>query len=143
MIVAYDLDGVIAESPPLREKSWGHMNGNERLAYRQMLIAHYKKAKVLYTPPETKFHIITARKLEMKYITETWLNENFPEKKFSLHMLDVSRTIDNVVLFKSRVLSNINATCFIEDNKKVVKKLRRELPGIEIKLFPQEVIKEV
>lgn len=140
MIVAYDLDGVLAVNPPMAEKSWRFMNGIERSQRKEFLSKFYKNAQKLYEPKEEKFVVITARKSEHKNVTVFWLKENFPERIGGLYMLSTSRTIENVIIFKSGVLRKIGASCFVEDNIKVVKGLRKVLPEMEIKLFPQEVL---
>ena len=139
-IVAYDLDGVLAESPLPNDKKWGLMNGAERKERKEYLREHYLSAKPIYNPPEKSFYVITARKTDTKAITAIWLDKHFPKRVAGLFMLDVSRTIENVVNFKTQVLLNIKAEVFVEDNKKVLVGIKKRLPLIITKLFPQEVI---
>lgn len=140
MIVAYDLDGVLAESPR-ESKPWKSMSGRERQERKMYLLRHYHKASVLYNPPEKKFYVITARKNDSKAISSWWLKRNFNHRILGVFFLNTSRTIQNVIAFKSGVLKQIKADIFIEDNKEVVKGIRKQCPGIEIKIFPEEVLK--
>ena len=59
MIVSYDVDGVLAEKPPLSSKKWGKMNGQERNERKQFLNDWYRNAAPLIQPKEEKFYAIS------------------------------------------------------------------------------------
>jgi len=123
MIVSYDMDGVLALNPPPNIKKWGHMNGAERRARKEFLYDWYNSAEPLYKPAEDKFHVISARKKDQRTweITMNWLNKYFPGRIISLSLLNVSRTVNNVVKFKNDAINSIGAVEHTEDNKKVLK----------------------
>jgi predicted RNA binding protein with dsRBD fold (UPF0201 family) len=50
-----------------------------------------------------------------------WLNKYFPGRVISLSLLNVPRTVNNVVKFKNDVINSIGAIEHTEDNKKVLK----------------------
>lgn len=123
---AYDLDGVLAVQPPPSPKKWGRMKGPERIAYKIWLVDYYRNAPTLFNPPEKEFLVITARKNtpEIREATEAWLKRHLHGKTWELHMLDVSRSIDAVLAFKSKILKDHAILDYTEDNRKVVSGLR-------------------
>lgn len=135
MIVAYDLDGVLAVGPPPSEKKWGHMKGGERTIRKATLLHHYSTAPVLFQPTEEKFFVVTARKNDdlVGQVTMDWLDRAFPGRVQGLFMLGEARSIPNVVRFKGEVLKQIGAQQFTEDNAQVLKGLRPL--GIELFYF--------
>lgn len=129
-VYAYDLDGVLAEAPPASPKAWRRMSGVERTQHQQRTIAHYAVAAVLYRPPPgQRFHVITARKQTTRDVTGAWLLRAFGPGVVQLWMLEEGRTIENVVRFKADVLRRVGATDYAEDNRTVVRELRKlDLP---------------
>lgn len=127
MQYAYDLDGVLAEAPPHAEKTFFKMNGEERRARKKMLGEHYLNAPRLFIPDQDEFVVITARKndLATMALTEDWLAKNFPNKKWSLYMLDRARTYKNVIAFKGEVLEKLGIKCFVEDNLTVLQGIKK------------------
>ncbi|NBP55730.1 hypothetical protein EBU71_04180 [bacterium] len=135
MIVTYDMDGVLALNPPPNIKKWGHMNGAERNARKEFLYDWYENAELLFNPPEEKFHVISARKKDQRTweITSNWLNKYFPNRILSINLLNTSRTVKNVVDFKSSIINHINSMAHTEDNVRVLKGLKKLCP--ETKLY--------
>ena len=131
---AYDLDGVLAVQPPKREKTWGKMKGPERKAHLEWLVRWYKDAPPIHKPREAAFLVITARKdnPEVRQATEDWLRRTFPSRVYKLFMLQESRSIKNVLRFKSRILMEHNIEDYVEDNREVVKGLRPLVPWCRI-----------
>lgn len=128
MIYGYDLDGVLAQGPPESPKPWRKMNGPERSARKLFLLDWYRNAAQLYIPPPGQpFYVITARKDEpaVRKATEDWLRAFFPGRVMKVFMLQESRSIENVVAFKSGVIRDSLITDYHEDNWKVVKALSR------------------
>lgn len=68
MRIATDMDGVLAT------ESWLQYIGWEVNKYFGMWCMN--KAKVLHRPYSTDFFIITGRSMELKDLTEKWLNKN-------------------------------------------------------------------
>ena len=135
---AYDLDGVLAEAPAPAEKSFFKSNGAERRARKEYLLDFHAKAQPLFVPPEDNFSIITARKdvAPIKSVTIKWLMDCMPAGKvFDIAFLREGRTIKNVVAFKTRRLIEIDAQEFTEDNEKVLKGIRKNLPNIKLWLY--------
>jgi hypothetical protein len=131
MIVSYDIDGVLAAQPPASEKRWGKMNGDERKERKSFLNDWYRNAEWLLIPLEEKFHTISARKLEpaIYNITEKWLSDRYGERVLSINMLRENRTVENVVKFKSNVILELGIERHYEDNKKVLRGMRKLLPS--------------
>jgi hypothetical protein len=136
MIVSYDIDGVLAAQPPANDKKWGHMNGQERRDRKEFLYDWYEHATRLIEPVEDKFFAISARKKEPRVyeITKNWLDANYSGRVISFHLLNTSRTIENVVAYKSSKVMELGVQRHYEDNKKVLRGMRKVLPQ-EIELY--------
>ena len=136
MIVSYDIDGVLAAQPPANDKKWGHMNGAERKARQKFLYNWYMAAERLLEPTETTFFAISARKNNpLVYdITKNWLEKHYSNRVKRCFLLDTSRTVENVVKFKSQIVLSNNIQRHYEDNKTVLKGMRKLLPP-EIELY--------
>jgi hypothetical protein len=136
MIVSYDIDGVLAAQPPAHDVKWGRMNGEERRARKDFLTDWYTTAEKLIEPVEPTFHAISARKAENKIqqITKNWLDQNYPNRVISFHLLTTTRSIENVVKFKSEKVLDLGVQRHYEDNKKVLRGMRKILPP-EIELY--------
>ena len=146
MIVSYDMDGVLALNPPPNTKKWGHMNGAERKARKEFLYDWYNSAELLYKPTEDKFHVISARKKDQRTweITMNWLNKYFPGRVISLSLLNVPRTVNNVVKFKNDAINSIGAVEHTEDNKKVLRGISKINKNIKLYFWEKDMVnKEV
>lgn len=124
-MIAYDFDGVLAESPPASTKPWGQMNGRERAQRQQALLDHYGKAQPLLIPKEP-FIVISARKetADIRFVSTQWLKTHHQHNFQELHLLPIARTIKNVVTFKAAILQHTQATTFTEDNRNILKGLK-------------------
>lgn len=130
---AYDLDGVLAEKPPASELKWGKMRGEQRQARVRYLIDHYRHAKRILTPMGRGSIVISARKegQEVRSATLAWFLENYGAT-YKLFLLNKSRSVENVIEFKTEVLrSNPQVKYYYEDNKKILKGLKKNLPYIK------------
>jgi hypothetical protein len=136
MKVSYDIDGVLAEQPPPNEKKWGMMNGSERKARQEFLIDWYANATQLLNPNETEFYAISARKREPRVwdATKTWLNKYYGNRVLGFYLLSDSRTVQNAVNFKTQTVLELGVQRHYEDNKKVLRGMRKLLPQ-EIELY--------
>lgn len=142
MIVSYDMDGVLALNPPPNIKKWGHMNGAERKARKEFLYDWYNSAELLYKPTEDKFHVISARKKEQRTweITMNWLNKYFPGRVISLSLLNVPRTVNNVVKFKNDAINSVGAVEHTEDNKKVLRGISKINKNIKLYFWEKNMV---
>jgi hypothetical protein len=134
MLVSYDVDGVLAQQPPPNEIKWGLMNGEQRKQRLEFLDYWYANAKKLIEPKENKFYAISARKnnpLTLR-ITKAWLNKNYPNKVIDIYLLNKSRSVENVIQFKTAVIKHFNIQRHYEDNKKILKGIKNNLPEIEL-----------
>jgi hypothetical protein len=133
MIVSYDIDGVLAKQPPQSLKKWGKMNGDERKKRKEFLNYWYLNASKLIEPKEPIFYAISARKNDEKVlkITNYWLKKNYPNRVISFFLLSKSRSLENVIEFKSNVIKHLKVDRHYEDNKKVLKGLKKSLPEVE------------
>lgn len=136
MIVSYDIDGVLAEQPPANEKKWGHMNGAERKARKEFLYDWYDNAEKLIEPAEDQFYAISARKRQPRIhtITKDWLHKYYGDRIISFHLLGEPRTVENVVRYKTETVLSLGVQRHYEDNKKVLRGMRKLLPP-EIELY--------
>jgi hypothetical protein len=136
MKVSYDIDGVLATQPPANEKKWGHMDGTERRARKEFLYDWYANAEKLIEPAETEFFAISARKREPRIhtITKDWLNKYYGTRVLAFYLLGTSRTVENVVKFKSETVLELGVQRHYEDNKKVLRGMRKILPP-EVELY--------
>lgn len=133
-MIGYDIDGVLTTKVLPSEKKWGRMNGPERQAHKAGLITQYRAASPLLVPTEP-FIAISARKDtdDVRAITTEWLYERYPDLVKAIHLLPISRSIENVVNFKNAIITDYGLTTFTEDNKKVLKGLH--LAGCPAQLF--------
>lgn len=127
--VAFDLDGVIAVAPVPSHVKWKNLDGKHRAKRRARLLRHYRTAKLLFCPKRPHIEIITARKLEFQIVdaTRDWLGRNLRRKKFTLHMLDRSRTLRHVSEFKAEIIMEKGIDVFVEDNLSVLRQVNRIL----------------
>jgi len=134
MIVSYDIDGVLAEQPPPSAIKWGLMNGTQRKERKQFLNHWYQNAKKLLEPEEKKFYAISARKDNpITYaITKNWLERNYPNQVINLFLLIKSRSVVNVIEFKSAVIKHYKIQRHYEDNKKILKGLKKNFSNLEL-----------
>lgn len=133
-MIAFDVDGVLASKPSRgTDKKWGRMNGAERKAYKEHLLKEYIMAEPLYRPTEP-FVAISARKEEplVREITEAWIFTHYGELCRFIFLLPTSRSVANVVAFKTEALRICNATEFTEDNKKVLRGIEASNLGIPL-----------
>ena len=127
-----DLDGVTAQKPKKRKEKWGRMNGAARRAWKEYLLSHYLTAEPLRKIKPSDI-IITARKNtpnEVRTTTE-WFRVTFgfvPQ----IFFLDTSRSIANVINFKSSVIKSAGITKYYEDNEKVLRGIHRECPDVSL-----------
>lgn len=124
---AWDFDGVLCVAPTPPEKKYIKMNGEERIKYRENLINHYLNAAPLFVPEEEEFIIITARKNreDVQQASRLWLEKNLPGKKYQIFFLASPKTYQNVIKFKAEVLNTHNVSNFYEDNRTVLKGLKK------------------
>lgn len=126
---AFDLDGVLAVKPPMPSKKWMHMNGAERTAQRSATLEWYRIAERLGLPDVHPVAILSARKdtAEVREATHDWLYGT-ELGDVPVHLLNVSRTVENAAAFKARWLIHYQADAFVEDNRAVLKAMARLQP---------------
>jgi hypothetical protein len=140
MIVSYDIDGVLADKPPASNLKWGKMNGEQRQERKKFLVDWYINATPLIQPKEEKFYAISARKLEPNVFdaTEKWLNTHYTNRVIDFFLLRESRTVENAARFKASIVCELGIMRHYEDNKKVLKEMRKHIPN-NVELFFWEV----
>lgn len=128
------MDGVLAVGPQQNETPWRHMKGLQRKAHLDSLIEWYANAPRIYAPSEPAFLIVTARKnsAAVREATLNWIHGAFPNQIVTLEMLDKSRSIENVVEFKTAVLRKYQVEDYTEDNRKIVNALRKTVPKCRV-----------
>lgn len=151
---AFDLDGVIAllnfdPKHPTCQKSWSNKNGEERKAYKEYVKSLYRNATLGLDPrnivdPMKPIIIITARKADDDVIAMTmeWLKEKgvaYHPGGLRCHFLDKGRTVKNVIAFKSKWLKEYAIEEFFEDNKKVLKGISENVPGVNLNYVAKDL----
>lgn len=125
-MIGFDVDGVLVEKPPEASMKWGRMNGVQRQNRKLELLHWYESASSILVPTEP-FIAISARKEsdDVRTITEKWLEQNQPNC-VGLFLLPISRTVENVIQFKSAVIRVQQLTDFTEDNRKILSGLEKQ-----------------
>jgi hypothetical protein len=138
MKVGYDMDGVLAQGPNPSKKPWRFMSGVERAGYKNDLLYAYEKAHPLLIPKDPSFVVISARKdnADVRSVTDKWL-KRYGERVSGVYLLKVSRSLENVISFKSQIINELGLTDFTEDNPAVVKGLRTFCPKTRIWLYKE------
>ena len=131
---SFDIDGVLAKSPISAKKKWSQMNGIERRNRKAFLLTWYQYAPPLFSINEPII-AISARKNtpEITSITRQWLNKYYPNV-VNFYLLNESRSIKNVVKFKSDIINKLNIEAHYEDNKKVLSGISKNINS-NVKLF--------
>lgn len=127
-LVSFDLDGVIASCAKTQQtKTWGRMNGLERALYKEQQLINYTQATPLLVPTGN-FIICTARKQEPRVIEATfsWLKKHRIEPR-AVFFLNKGRTLENVGRYKADIVLGSGAQAHIEDNKEVLKRMKKIL----------------
>jgi len=110
------------------------MKGIERKRRESFLITWYQSCGKLFNINEPII-AISARKNTplIRHITKLWLEKNYPNV-VSFYLLNNSRTIENVINFKSCIINQENITEHYEDNMKILKGIRKNVSP-NVKLF--------
>ncbi|MGA7119750.1 MAG: hypothetical protein WBY94_06615 [Polyangiaceae bacterium] len=109
------------------------MTGPERIARRDALLAHYETAPVLYVPPAFQdFVVVTARGQAAKDVTVAWLRRHYGHHVTAFATLAGARTTERVVEFKAAFLREQEVTDYAEDNRAVVRGLRKVLSSCRV-----------
>jgi hypothetical protein len=132
-LISYDIDGVLAELPPKRNKLFSKQTANEIKQYDQIRLKWYEHAKPLLFPKE-KFIAISARSNDSTTmrITQQWLSNYHKKYLCGVYLLDIEKTYDNVANFKSKIIQTHNITKHIEDNKQVLKRMNKILDTVNL-----------
>ena len=132
MIVSYDIDGVLAEGPPISEKKWGRMNKYERSDRKKFLVDWYRNASPLLIPKDPYFIAVSARKNEGEVYaaTKEWLDRYYPNRVVELYLLEISRSVLNAATFKANIMIKENIQVHYEDNKPVLKIMKQLAPNV-------------
>ena len=132
-MISYDIDGVLAENPPNRNKPSSQQTESERDQYRQILLDWYKNAKPLLFPNE-KFIAISARQNDhvTENITKEWLIKYHKQYLCGTYLLDTKKTYDNVASFKAKIIQLNHITKHVEDNKQVLNRMNKMLDKVQL-----------
>ena len=133
-ITAYDFDGVLSVMPK-RPKPYRLQNGLERKIYLENKIKWLQITPCLWKPKKP-FYIISGRKEQFKNISIDWLERN------KLNYIDVffmnkSSTSKNMIEFKTEKLKELKIERYFEDDLKILRKLKKNLPYIEFVPVPR------
>ena len=135
MNIAYDLDGVII---PLlkRTKPFYRYSGIERKRYEKVRLWQYANDKVYYRPKESEFYIISARQEKYRIVTEEWMDKN-DIRPIEAILMNASLTFEHIIAHKLKYLKEKDIELYYEDDPKIIKALKKELPKINIVEIPR------
>lgn len=111
---AYDLDGVIADTPPKKKK---HLTKDE-------IKERYSQAYPLIDPIPP-YIIITARKPEYCEITQEWIKKHGINPPLIIEFMSYPRTKNNMIRHKREKICEHKITEFYEDDPVIAKKLKQ------------------
>ena len=137
-MISYDIDGVLAENPPNRNKKFELQTNEERIQYDNLLKNWYANAKPLLFPKD-EFIAISARKksTEIIEITANWMNKYHKSLVHSIHLFDGKKTLDNVANFKAKCIQQNHITKHTEDNLDILFRLKK-IVGNTVELYHWE-----
>lgn len=123
-LIGYDLDGVICEKSPKRDKPFFKQNATERQNYLEKRLKHCYTAKLKFTPTKN-FIIITARKTYPEIIaTLVWLKNNNLKPK-AIYFLNGKKTKENIIKFKAKIINYNQLKEYYDDDAEICKKLNK------------------
>ena len=133
-VIASDLDGVLAIGTK-RDKPYSKQNKYERLEFEKLRVEMYKNSPLLFIPNEP-FYIISGRKEKYRDISDAWIKKNNLNVIKSFY-LEGQRNRENMIRFKIDKLKEINANIFYEDDPKLIKEIKKQLPNLKIIQVPR------
>jgi len=110
----YDLDGVIADTPPKKKR---HLTNKE-------VIERYNQALPLIDPPPP-YIIITARKPIYREITLKWIKKYGINPPSHIEFMTYPRTQKNMIKHKKEQIKHHNITEFYEDDPVIAKEIKK------------------
>lgn len=129
-MIGYDLDGVLCPKPPKRNKPYNHQTSSERQAYKELRRGLCQTDPLILTPAGD-YYIITARPKWLIKETEEWI-ERVGLRPKGICFIDKARTRKNMIEFKVQIIRQFNIQKFYEDDPKIVRAIRRQLPKVEV-----------
>jgi len=129
-MTGYDLDGTIC-SKMSYNISYFKANRAERRAIDVIKEIHYRAAKLILTPLEKEYVIITSRKPKHSTITFKWLKKATLEPK-EIYFMGLSRTRNNMIEYKSNKINELGLKKYYEDDSKIARALRKKCPSTEV-----------
>ncbi len=136
--IAYDFDGVLMPAIK-RDKKYFQQNKYERDLFERKKRYHFKASGVLKRPIEKEYYIISARRERYRDITEEWLKKNKIEP-IELILMEGQLTFNRIIEHKSKYLKELGIEKYYEDDPKIVAKIRKLLPNIEVIQIPKVVV---
>lgn len=136
--VGYDLDGVICNSRNIEGISYRKLNGEQRKKYIQDKITHYNNAKLLITPVEEEFYIITGRSEKYEAITMAWLERN-NIRPVELFINKVGGQAQDHIKHKADLINKLGITKYYEDSKRIYSALKKLCLNTKI-IFVEEKV---
>lgn len=133
-LVGYDLDGVITDNSPKRDKPFIKQNSEERKAYSRLRMDHCLNGKLMFKP-EGDFIIATARKKDdERAVTLLWLKKH-NINPINVYFLEEAKTRENIIKFKAQIINQLNLAEFSDDDPKIVRALTKLCKNTIINLW--------
>ena len=134
MIIACDMDGVLAIGTK-RDKVYSKQNKYERLEFERLRAEMYKNSPLLFNPNKS-FYIISGRKEKYRDISDEWIKKNNLNVIKSFYLTG-QRNRENITKFKIDTLKQIKADIYYEDDPRLIREIRKQLPNIEVIYIPR------
>lgn len=159
--IAFDLDGVIIDKPPLIPKKlieWFFRDNRKgELCYRFPRSKAEQKIRqlshfYLFRPPINKnlnfikrlaglgdyeLYVVSGRYSFLRVETETWLQKRNIKRLFKQVILNCRN--EQPHLFKEKIIRELKPDFFIDDDLPLTKYLSKRVKNISIFCFPQQV----
>lgn len=133
-LIAYELLGVLVPPLPGLAKPWRDLKSGERREFRKQSVSFLRNAKPIYRP-DGKFAIITSlrRSDAMTEQLVSWLAKHFKDQCVRFEMLDMPRTHDNLLKFKTTCINAWGVEEYYEPDPALVRELQTRCPQTTIR----------
>ena len=125
MNIGVDFDGVICEAqPPIKFPFlWQQVRYNKsfKKTVKPYLLNEFNRDEVVCITGRTEFY---------RNITEEWAKKH--NLNIKIHYMPYSRTTKNMIKWKTEMIEKLNIDVFYEDDNRIIKGLRKNLPNTKI-----------
>ena len=123
-LYGYDIDGVLCESTPKREKPFFSQNSAERAEHKSKLLAHYENARRTTVIPKEPFIAITGRPSWAEDATLKWF-DRVGLKPVKVLLNPFRRTREDMIKHKTEACLRNGVAIFFEDDPQIAKAVQK------------------